>query len=103
MGGCDGGPPGHFDRANCLNPQALFAMLCTVLWRYSPLLYNESRSLPFSFSRNSLSTPTRVFQPLHLVAILSVATTGSIFHEVVEQQSGWKRRGSSATNGIRVV
>lgn len=103
MGGCDGGSPGHFDRANCLNPQALFAMLCAVLRRYSPLLCNESLSLPFSFGRNSLSTPTRVLQPLRLVTILSVATIGTIFHGVVEQQSGWKRREGSATSSIRVV
>jgi len=99
----DRGSPGHFDRANCLNPQALFVMLCVVLRRYSPLLYNESLSFSFSFDRNSLSISTQVLQPLRLVMIPSVATIGTIFHGVVEQQSGWKRREGSATNSIRVV
>lgn len=44
------------------------------------------------------NTPT-----LRLVMIPSVATTGTIFHGVVEQQSGWKRREGSATSSIRVV
>lgn len=35
-----GGSRGHFDRANCLNPRALFAKLCTV-----------SRNLSLSVSR----------------------------------------------------
>lgn len=49
-GGRDGGSPGHFDRANCLNPQALFALLCTVPRRYSPLLRNVSLALHLPFN-----------------------------------------------------
>lgn len=47
-----GGLHGHFDRANCLNPLALFAMLCTVPRRHLLLFSATTRSL----GRNSLST-----------------------------------------------
>jgi len=50
------GLPGHFDRANCLNSRPLFAMLCALPRRHSPLLYSDSlsRSVP-SLSSLSLS------------------------------------------------
>lgn len=61
-----GGLPGHFDRANCLNPRALFAMLCAVPRRHSPLLCNDSLSRSVTLSLVpflSLLSVATLFQP----------------------------------------
>lgn len=49
---------GHFDRANCLNPRALFAKLCTVPRKLSPSLplltpYRTPSTTPFRSSPSS--------------------------------------------------
>lgn len=46
---------GHFDRANCLNPLVLFAMLCAVPRRHSPLSSATTRSRS-QLSFNSVAT-----------------------------------------------
>lgn len=69
-----GGLPGHFDRANCLNPRALFAMLCTVFAEVFALLRRRltlSRSQPsfkpFSrIHRNCCFWSRCVFATIHI-------------------------------------
>lgn len=82
---------GHFDRANCLNPRALFAKLCTVPRKLSPPFHSSLSPLIERLPPPSFTAPfsTLLFFP-------SREFDSSRFYE----RHGWRRGGKQGGGSV---